>query len=122
MDDAMWLDMTVDDADRVSRFYERVMGWSRQTVEMDGYVDYVMIKPDGSPAGGICHKRGSNSALPGGWIPYFTVANLTTALNQLTAEGGEQISEVRAYGDAAYCIIRDPAGACCALYAEDASA
>ncbi|WP_414830552.1 VOC family protein [Alteromonas sp. H39] len=117
MENAMWLDMTVDDADTVSEFYAAVMGWRRETVDMGNYVDFVMIKPDGSPAGGICHRRGPNAALPSGWIPYFTVAELASSINAVVAKGGEQVGEIRTFGDAEYCLIKDPGGNHCALYA-----
>lgn len=118
----MWLDMTVEDADTTSQFYADVMGWRRETVDMGDYVDYVMLKPDGSPAGGICHRRGSNASLPAGWIPYFTVQKLSPALRQVVDKGGEQIGDVRTFGEAEYCLIKDPAGCYCALYAESGAA
>ena len=117
MENAMWLDMTVEDADKVSQFYADVMGWRRQTVEMGDYIDFVMLKPDGSPAGGICHRRGPNTSLPAGWIPYFTVNELAPSLDAVVTRGGEQVGEIRAFGDAEYCLIKDPAGNHCALYA-----
>lgn len=117
MDNALWLDITVEDADTISQFYADVMGWRRETVEMGGYDDYVMIKPDGTPAGGICHRRGSNCSLPSGWIPYFTVAELASSINAVVEKGGEQVGEIRAFGDAEYCLIKDPGGNHCALYA-----
>lgn len=118
----MWLDMTVEDADAVSQFYADVMGWRREAVEMGDYVDYVMMKPDGNPAGGICHRRGANAQLPSGWVPYFTVNNLTDALQQVAEQGGETVGDVRKFGTAEYCLIRDPAGCYCALYAENKTA
>ncbi len=118
MENAMWLDMTVEDADNTSLFYAEVMGWRREAVDMGDYVDYVMLKPDGTPAGGICHRRGTNATLPAGWIPYFTVDQLGPSLSLVVEKGGEQVSEVRTFGEAEYCLIKDPSGCYCALYAE----
>lgn len=120
MSDNSWCDITTDDADALSDFYVSVMGWKKEPIDMGGYNDYVMMKEDGNPAGGICHKRGSNNSIPGGWVPYFTVSNIDTALANSQHGGGEQIGEVRQHGNDRFCIIKDPSGACCALYEKGA--
>jgi len=116
MTDSLWCDITTDDAETLSDFYADVMGWKKEPFDMGGYNDFIMMKSDGSPAGGICHKKGGNSEIPGGWIPYFTVANVDDALAKTLSNHGKQLSEVRQHGTARFCMIKDPSGACCALY------
>ena len=120
MSDSLWMDITTEDADALADFYVNVMGWKKEAFDMGGYNDYVMMKEDGSPAGGICHKRGCNSNIPGGWVPYFTVADLDAALAASKSTGGEQIGDIRHHGTSRFCIIKDPSGACCALYEQGA--
>ncbi|WP_334018518.1 hypothetical protein [Alteromonas sp. S015] len=64
MSDSSWCDITVKNADELVSFYEVVMGWKKEPIDMGGYNDYVMMKADGTPVGGICHKRGGKCALP----------------------------------------------------------
>lgn len=116
MSDASWCDITTENAEALVSFYENVMGWKKEAVDMGGYNDYVMSKPDGTPVGGICQKRGVNSAMPGGWINYFTVANLSVSLKEAEALGGQIVGDIKHHGKDSFCIIIDPSGAPCALY------
>ena len=112
-----WLDLTVPDADSVSQFYQAVAGWTRSAVEMEGYSDFCMHPPGiEHPVAGICHARGNNAGLPAQWLMYITVANLAGSLAACRAGGGEVIREPGAAGEGQFAVIRDPAGAICALY------
>ena len=71
-----WMDLTVEDAARVRQFYEAVAGWTAQEHPLEGYSDYVMMTPGGAPAGGVCHARGANAALPPVWLIYIVVEDL----------------------------------------------
>ena len=47
-----WMDLTVENADEVAQFYEQVVGWERQGIDMGGYEDWCMGPPGASaPAG-----------------------------------------------------------------------
>lgn len=116
MADSAWCDITTEDADQLVRFYEAVMGWKKEAIDMGGYSDYVVMKPDGTPVGGICHKRGVNADYPSGWINYFTVDSLEVALAAAVDNGGAQMGEIRHHGSDSFCVITDPSGAACALY------
>ena len=35
-----WIDRTVEDATSLKNFYQRVIGWGAEPVEMDGYSDF----------------------------------------------------------------------------------
>jgi predicted enzyme related to lactoylglutathione lyase len=47
---------------------------------------------------------------------YVTVADLDASLRECTARGGTVIGQPRKHQGARFCVIRDPAGAVCALY------
>jgi hypothetical protein len=112
-----WFDLTVPDATRVREFYQQVVGWHSQAVDMGGYEDFSMIPPGGKDAvAGICHARGSNADMPPSWLPYINVANLDESLAQCSVLGGEAVTQVRDMGSyGRMCVIRDPAGAVVAL-------
>lgn len=113
-----WRDLTVADAVETSIFYEKVLGWQKEPLDMGGYNDFVMKDADGQVKGGICHRKGPNQDVPAGWIPYFTTGEFDEALSQVTACGGEQLTAVRTHGTARFVYIKDPSGAYFALYSD----
>ena len=116
-----WIDLTVPDAASLKGFYERVAGWSVEPVNMDGYSDYCMHPAGGDePVAGICHARGSNADLPAQWLIYITVPDLEESLRQCRAAKGEVLTKTKPAGEGRCAVIRDPAGAVCALYEDTA--
>ena len=113
-----WRDLTVDNADDVSAFYQHVLGWEKESVDMNGYHDYIMKDAAGNVMGGICHRQGTNEDVPGGWITYFTVNDFDEALSRAKQQGATTMGEVRHHGNAKFVYIADPSGACFALYGE----
>jgi predicted enzyme related to lactoylglutathione lyase len=111
-----WVDMTVDDAEKLRDFYEAVAGWGHQEVSMGDYADYAMTTPAGEAASGICHARGSNADLPAGWLIYITVDDVEASAAACEAHGGEVIVPIRGLAGGRFCVIRDPSGAVAALY------
>lgn len=112
-----WFDLTVPDAARVRDFYQKVVGWTSSDVDMGGYNDYCLHAPNrDEPVAGVCHARGPNAELPPVWLMYITVADLEASLQCCHANGGVALSSIRdmgGYGRMA--VIRDPAGAVCAM-------
>ena len=112
-----WIDMTVDDADGLRDFYKNVVGWGVEDVSMGDYSDYSMTQPEsGEAVSGICHARGSNADLPGGWLIYITVADVDASEAACTANGGEVLVAPKGLAGGRFCVIRDPSGATAALY------
>ena len=111
-----WIDMSVDNADEVRDFYKAVVGWGHEDVSMGDYADYSMTTSAGDAVSGICHARGSNAELPGGWLIYITVADVDASAAACAANGGEVIVPVRGLAGGRFCVIRDPSGAVAALY------
>jgi predicted enzyme related to lactoylglutathione lyase len=98
-----WCDLTVPNADDVRDFYRDVVGWTPTEVDMGGYSDFVMRRPDdATPTTGVCWARGGNAGLPPVWLVYFVVASLEVSLDRVRNGGGT--------------VLRDPAAAVCALY------
>jgi predicted enzyme related to lactoylglutathione lyase len=117
-----WVDLTVPEASRVRDFYAEVIGWRPSPVDMGGYDDYNMLPPTSDqPVAGVCHARGMNQELPAQWLVYVTVADVDRAAAACTAHGGEVVVAPRSLGGGRFCVIRDPAGAVLALYAETPS-
>lgn len=112
-----WRDLTVPNAGEIREFYKSVVGWESSDVSMGTYSDFNMISPaDGEAAAGICHARGANADLPAQWLIYVIVADVEASAARCRELGGEVVTGPRAMGEARLCVIRDPAGAVCALY------
>jgi uncharacterized protein len=110
-----WIDLTVDDAPALRDFYAAVVGWSVENVPLGDYDDFCMKDASGGPRAGVCHRRGPNAGVPAQWIAYFVVADLEQSLTEVAARGGAVVSPPRGAGGR-FAIVRDPAGAVCALY------
>jgi len=110
-----WQDLTVPDAEKLRDFYAAVVGWEPEPLSMGAYADFVM-NADGGSVAGICHARGANVDLPPVWLIYITVEDLDHSLEECQRLGGSLVAAPRSYGGGRYCVIKDPAGAICALY------
>ncbi len=114
-----WIDLSVGNADQVRDFYGAVVGWQPDPVDMSGYSDYQMLRPStGEPVAGICHAQGCNADMPPVWLIYIVVPDLDAALAKCEELGGEVIAGPKEMGESRYAVIKDPAGAMCALYQE----
>jgi len=112
-----WVDLTVDDAEGLGAFYRSVVGWTSEGVDMGGYQDHCMVPADGPAVAGVCHARGANAGLPAQWLIYITVADLEQSLTRCRALGGSVLREPRGLGGMGrFAVVRDPAGAVCALF------
>jgi predicted enzyme related to lactoylglutathione lyase len=110
-----WTDLTVEQAEEMRDFYQAVVGWTPEALSMGTYSDFVM-NANGTGTAGICHARGSNADLPPVWLIYITVDDLDHSLDECERLGGSLVVAPRSYGGGRYCVIKDPAGAICALY------
>lgn len=112
-----WIDITVEDADRLRDFYAAVAGWRAEKVSMGDYDDYSMTLPgSGTPAAGICHARGSNAELPRQWLIYITVSDVDVSAAACVEHGGKVLVGPKAMGGGRIAVIEDPGGAVAALY------
>ena len=131
--DMAWMDLSVPNADQIKNFYHKVLGWQSEAVNMscggEAYVDFAMRSKhaesstenatDNSFVTGICHAKGGNEDMPAVWLPYFLVADIEVAVTRVIKEGGELVTKIKAMGEDKYVVIKDPAGAQCALYQSD---
>jgi uncharacterized protein len=112
-----WRDLTVPNADSLRAFYEQVVGWKSRPVDLGAYSDFEMLQPaNGESTAGICHARGSNTDLPPQWLIYIIVADIAASAARCVELGGQIIVEPRPLSGGIFCVIRDPAGAVCALF------
>lgn len=112
-----WIDISVDNAKGLRDFYKKVVGWNSENVSMGEYSDYSMLTPGADEAvAGICHARGSNAELRGGWLIYIVVEDVKKSASICEKSGGKMIIEPRGIAGGQFCVIEDPSGATAALY------
>ncbi len=130
-----WMDLSVPNAEKVSDFYQSVLGWTSEPVAMgssdDTYNDFVMASPQKSNDAvdseaekitspdfmtGICHAKGDNKDMPALWLPYFLVNNLDESILKVLENGGTLETKIKKVGQDCYVVIKDPAGAMAAIY------
>jgi len=115
-----WLDLTVADPSETLDFYQAVVGWSAEDVDMKDasgqYTDYALCTSDGTAVAGVAHARGVNEGLPPVWLICLPVGDLDESLSRVREAGGEVVDARKgSSGDYAYAVIRDPVGVCLAL-------
>lgn len=115
-----WTDLTVENAEEIRDFYAAVAGWKPSPVEMGDYTDFNMTAPEsGEPKAGVCHARGTNADLPAQWLIYVVVADVDASAERCRELGGAVLAGPKGMGgQGRYCVIRDPAGAVCALWSQ----
>lgn len=114
-----WVDLTVDDASRVKKFYCSVIGWSSSEVDMGTYNDFNINLPGSeNTIAGICHARNSNANIPAQWLIYVRVDSVAESARQCESLGGKVLDGPRRMGGSHFCVIQDPAGAVLALLSE----
>lgn len=114
-----WMDLTVDDASTVKKFYTSVVGWSSAEVDMGTYSDFNINLPGTQDTiAGVCHARGGNANLPSQWLIYVRVESVAESANQCKKLGGKVLDGPRRMGGSNFCVIQDPAGAVMALISD----
>ncbi len=113
----VWTDLTVEKAPAIAEFYEAVVGWKAEPLDIGDYDDYNMVVPStGKTVAGVCHALGQNAKLPPQWLIYIMVEDLDVSMSECWAKGGRVIVGPKEMGpDERFCVVRDPAGAVAAL-------
>jgi predicted enzyme related to lactoylglutathione lyase len=76
-----------------------------------------MLQPaKGESVAGICHARGTNADIPPQWLIYIIVADVAASAARCVDLGGQVLVAPRPLSGGTFCVIRDPAGAICALF------
>ncbi|MEW6733532.1 MAG: VOC family protein [Acidobacteriota bacterium] len=112
-----WIDLTIDDADKIKNFYSEVVGWQAEPVDMGGYNDFTMKTSNGEAITGVCNARGVNANLPAQWLIYINVVDIEKSIDRCIGLGGKVVAAIKVMGkQGRYCVIQDPAGAVVALF------
>ena len=111
-----WLSLTVPDASAVEDFYQQVVGWKVQPIEVkDGerqFTNFEMQRDTGIAAAEICQYRDELEGIPAVWLIHLPVGDLAESLRRVSEGGGTVIKKC---AEENYAVVRDPVGVYFAL-------
>ncbi len=101
-----WVELWTDDLDAAAGFYQKVIGYQRNTLEGPNGA-YTVFETEGKPRAGLVSTP-NDDARPI-WAPYIGVANLAATLKRTTELGGTIVLAPRAdFGGGRVALIEDP--------------
>jgi uncharacterized protein len=109
-----WADLATPDQAAAEAFYRSLFGWEFKPGEI--YSDYLHIINRDEFIGGVPPAK-TFAGAPSHWLPYFLVAKLAPALEQLKQSGGKVIvpaTEIDKTGR--FAVVQDPQGAFFAFF------
>lgn len=108
-----WLDLAASDAARAATFYRALFGWHPREEQMLGG-SFTRLQLAGRDVGSLYQLRRAqiDRGVPSHWTPYVEVADVTHAVRQTEALGGELlVAPLEIPGLARIAIVADPVGA-----------
>ncbi|MEH6650566.1 MAG: VOC family protein [Motiliproteus sp.] len=106
-----WCELMTDNVDTALAYYQSVIGWDVETMEM-AEMTYHVVKVDGNPVGGIMGKPPGAEQAPNHWGTYITVDDVDQTLAKAESMGGKAMfPPMDVAGVGRMCAIMDPTGA-----------
>jgi hypothetical protein len=111
-----WNELATRDVEGARSFYGDLFGWRTEDTTGDG--SYFVISNGDRSNGGIMPIRPPMpDDMPAVWTPYYGVEDLDAALEQVSAGGGQVVTDVMTMGEAGrFAVIADPQGAPVSLW------
>lgn len=104
-----WTELVTPDVERATRFYGEVLGWSTQTVPMDG-AEYVIVNVGDRGVAGVTPPPAEG--IPTHWQVYFAVDNCDESVETALRLGATALGEAIDAPDVGRMApLRDPQGA-----------
>lgn len=106
-----WTELSARDAEGAAAFYGALFGWDASPTETPGG-PYTMFSLGGTDVGGMVTMSEEWGDMPAAWMPYFGIADLDAALEQVPELGGEvAVGPLEAEGVGRFAVVQDPQGA-----------
>jgi predicted enzyme related to lactoylglutathione lyase len=108
--DWMWNELWTSDTAKALEFYERVIGYSVETMEMGEGGNYYVLKSGGKGRAGV--TSAVHPAAPSMWLPYVQVEDCDAKAAQVAGLGGQvMFGPTDIPGVGRFAILQDPTGA-----------
>ena len=105
-----WCELMTDDVDAALAFYQNVIGWTVETVDV-GMGPYHVMNVGEQPVCGILAKPAEAAGAPNCWTSYITVDDVDQRVEQAQAAGGTVVvgpMDIPTVGR--FAVIQDPTG------------
>ena len=106
-----WNELMTTDVAAARQFYGQLFGWETEDY-CGGGTNYVLIKVNGEPVGGLMASPPESTGMPPSWGVYVTVADVDATARQVEVLGGTLLRPPADIPDVGrFCVLRDPQGA-----------
>ena len=108
-----WYELMSPDADKSKSFYQKVVGYGLEDMDMGGGMNYGVLKVGETSVGGVMQMLGDEWAgIPPHWMGYVTVTDCDATAAKVTELGGEiKVPPTDVPGIGRFSVIQDPTGA-----------
>ncbi|HET7462219.1 MAG TPA: VOC family protein [Longimicrobium sp.] len=109
---AGWFELATTDAARATSFYQELFGWTGQTMNAAGGMDYTVFSGSTGMIGGMYQIGPQQAGMPPCWMPYFVVENTDAAADKAKTLGAEVMhGPMDIPGIGRFALLRDVQGA-----------
>jgi uncharacterized protein len=113
----VWADLITPDRDRAVRFYSSVFGWEFDPGKKDPDAEYLHLKNNGEPIGGVLPKKYQQPGVPPHWMLYFQTSDCDRDAGRAKELGARLYVEPMTIEDVGrMAIVSDPQGAVFTLF------
>lgn len=113
----VWTELTANGVEKAISFYEKLIGWTKKTMDMGGDAgDYTVFSRGEVPAAGAMEWPAHMKGAPSVWTPYFSVEDCDATVKKIESLGGRLIMGPKDVPDTGrFAIVADPQGAVFAI-------
>jgi predicted enzyme related to lactoylglutathione lyase len=109
-----WNELYTPDEQKALRFYEQLVGYTHDTMDMGPGGTYFMLKKDGVSRGGL--MRSVEPKAPPMWLPYVAVADCDASAEKARSLGGQVVrTPTDIPGVGRFAVLVDTLGAAVAI-------
>ena len=106
-----WAEVQTHDRGAAQPFYERVFGYTTETIDMGGD-EYVVFSVGDTPVAGLVQIRADWGEMPSNWSAVFQVADCDAAVARVQEAGGTLYhGPAELAGTGRFAVVADPWGA-----------
>jgi uncharacterized protein len=110
-----WNELMTRDTAASAKFYETLLGWKSETMDMDGFA-YTIFKAGERSVAGMSTLPPEAANAPVMWTGYVTVEDLSAAIAKARELGAKILKDTVTFPMGSFAIIQDPQGAVIGLW------
>ncbi len=112
----IWHELMTTDVDGSKRFYQELLGWQPQVMEMMPGFNYTTFANNGVDLAGMMAISPEHGEMSSGWGVYVKVDDVDAAAEKAEMLGGEIVVPAHDIPVGRWAMVKDPAGAVICVY------